>query len=101
MESSQSVQCHHTAKKTGLYESMPSTWDSTTFGYDTTSSKMDIFYGFEKLVETEDFLYALCKVGTAKRCIIIQRYDSNAEYPEFIEEYPVVFTNDNYTKAKE
>ena len=83
------------------YESMPSTWDSTTFGYDTTSSKMDIFYGFEKLVETEDFLYALCKVGNTKRCIIIQRYDSNAEYPEFIEEYPVVFTNDNYTKAKE
>ena len=52
------------------YETIPSTWDSTTFGYDTTSSKMNIFYGFEKLVETEDFLYALCKVGNTKRCII-------------------------------
>lgn len=82
------------------YESMPSTWDSTTFGYDTTSSEMDIFYGFEKLVETEDFLYALCKVGSTKRCVIIQRYNSNADYPEFIEGYPVTFTNNNYTKAK-
>lgn len=82
------------------YESMPLGWDSTTFGYDTTSSKMNIFYGFEKIVETEDFLYALCKVGNTKRCIIIQRYDSNVEYPETIEDYPVVFTNNNYTKAK-
>ena len=82
------------------YETIPSTWDSTTFGYDTTSSKMNIFYGFEKLVETEDFLYALCKVGNTKRCIIIQRYDSTAEYPEFIEDYPVTFTNNSYTKAK-
>ena len=82
------------------YESIPSTWDSTTFGYDTTSSKMNIFYGFEKLVETEDFLYALCKVGNTKRCIIIQRYNSTAEYPESIEGYPVTFTNSNYTKSK-
>ena len=82
------------------YESMPLDWDGTTFGYDTTSSKMNIFYGFEKIVETEDFLYALCKVGNTKRCIIIQRYDSNVEYPETIEDYPVVFTNNNYTKAK-
>lgn len=82
------------------YESIPSTWDSTTFGYDITSSKMNIFYGFEKLVETEDFLYALCKVGNTKRCIIIQRYDSTAEYPEFIDDYPVTFTNNSYTKAK-
>lgn len=82
------------------YESIPSTWDSTTFGYDTTSSRMNIFYGFEKLVETEDFLYALCKVGNTKRCIIIQRYDSTAEYPEFIDDYPVTFTNNSYTKAK-
>lgn len=81
------------------YESLPSTWDSTTFGYDTTSSQMNIFYGFEKMVETEDFLYALCKVGNTKRCVIIQRYNSNAEYPEFIEDYPVVFTNDNYTNS--
>ena len=82
------------------YESMPSTWDSTTFGYDTTVSKMNIFHGFEKLVETNDFLYALCKVGSTKRCIIIQRFDSSVEYPEFIEGYPVTFTNNNYTNSK-
>ena len=83
------------------YESFPSTWDSTVFGYDVTSSKMSIFYGFEKLVETDEFIYALCKVGSTKRCIIIQRFDSNVVYPEFIEDYPVVFTNNEYTKAKE
>lgn len=82
------------------YESMPSTWDSTTFGYDITVSKMSIFYGFEKLVETDEFLYALCKVGTTKRCIIIQRFDSSVEFPEFIEDYPVTFTNNDYTTSK-
>lgn len=83
------------------YESFPSTWDSTVFGYDTTSSRMDIFYGFESLKETDNFLYALCKVGTTKRCIIIQRYNDEAEYPEFLDEYPVTFTNSNYTAPKQ
>lgn len=59
-----------------------------------------LFLIIEKLVETEDFLYALCKVGSTKRCVIIQRYNSNADYPEFIEGYSVTFTNNNYTKEK-
>ena len=81
-----------------LVEATERPWGSNA--YSIYENKMDIFYGFEKLVETEDFLYALCKVGSVTRCIIIQRYNSNVEYPEYIEEYPVVFTNDNYTKEK-
>lgn len=83
------------------YESFPSTWDSTVFGYDVTSSRMTIFYGFERLVETDKFLYALCKVGSTKRCVIIQRFDSSEDYPEYLEEYPVVFTNNSYTAPKD
>lgn len=78
--------------------SRPSGWSSSAFSI--YEEELNIFYGFEKLVETEDFLYALCKVGSTKRCVIIQRYNSNADYPEFIEGYPVTFTNNNYTKAK-
>lgn len=83
------------------YESFPSTWDSLVFGYDVTSSRMTIFYGFERLVETDKFLYALCKVGSTKRCVIIQRFDSSEDYPEYLDEYPVVFTNNNYTAPKD
>ena len=79
-------------------DSRPSGWSSNAFSI--YEEKLNIFYGFEKLVKTEDFLYALCKVGSTKRCVIIQRYNSNADYPEFIEGYPVTFTNNNYTKAK-
>ena len=68
-------------------DSRPSGWGSSAFSI--YEEELNIFYGFEKLVETEDFLYALCKVGSAKRCVIIQRYNSSAEYPEFIEGYPV------------
>ena len=78
-------------------DSRPSGWASTAFSI--YEEDLNIFYGFEKLVETEDFLYALCKVGSTKRCVIIQRYNSNAVYPEFIEDYPVVFKNDNYTNS--
>ena len=78
-------------------DSRPSGWSSSAFSI--YEEELNIFYGFEKLVETEDFLYALCKVGSTKRCVIIQRYNSSAEYPEFIEGYPVTFTNDNYTKS--
>lgn len=77
-------------------DSRPSGWSSSAFSI--YEENLNIFYGFEKLVETEDFLYALCKVGSTKRCVIIQRYNSNAEYPEFIEGYPVTFTNNYYTK---
>ena len=79
-------------------DSRPSGWISSAFSI--YEEELNIFYGFEKLLETEDFLYALCKVGSTKRCVIIQRYNSNADYPEFIEGYPVTFTNNNYTKAK-
>lgn len=78
-------------------DSRPSGWSSSAFTIH--EEELNIFYGFEKLVETEDFLYALCKVGSTKRCVIIQRYNSSAEYPEFIEGYPVTFTNNNYTKS--
>ena len=78
-------------------DSRPLGWASSAFSI--YEENLNIFYGFEKLVETEDFLYALCKVGSTKRCVIIQRYNANAEYPEFIEGYPVTFTNNNYTKT--
>ena len=61
---------------------------------------MAIFYGFQELVETDDFLYALCKVGSTTQCVVIQRYNSSIEYPEFIDNYPVTFTNNNYTAPK-
>ena len=78
--------------------SRPSGWGSSAFSI--YEEELNIFYGFEKLVETDDFLYALCKVGSTTRCVIIQRYNASIEYPEFIEGYPVTFTNNNYTKTK-
>ena len=76
----------------------PSGWDSSAFSI--YEEQMAIFYGFEKIVETDDFLYALCKVGSTTQCVIIQRYNDQVEYPEFIENYPVTFTNGNYTSPK-
>lgn len=79
-------------------QTRPTGWSSSAFSI--YEEQLPIFYGFESLHETDDFLYALCKVGSTKQCIIIQRYSANTAYPEFIDEYPVTFTNDNYTQAK-
>lgn len=78
--------------------SRPSGWSSSAFSI--YEEQMAIFYGFQELVETDDFLYALCKVGSTTQCVVIQRYNSSIEYPEFIDNYPVTFTNNNYTAPK-
>ncbi len=64
------------------------------------STDASFYYGFQELKETDDFLYALCKVGSKTSAIIIQRYNSEVAYPEYLDGYPVVDTNNNYTQSK-
>lgn len=81
-------------------QSKPSGWSSTCFGYTVTEQYMKVFWGLEKIVDGDDFLYGLCKVGTKTEAIIIQRYSSLTEYPEYLEGYPVTYTNNDYTAPK-
>ena len=81
-------------------QSMPSGWSSLTFGYSVTQQYMKVFWGLERIVDGDDFLYGLCKVGNKKQAVIIQRYSPLAEYPEYLEDYPVSYTNNDYTAPR-
>lgn len=64
----------------------PSSWGSSVFSI--YEDEMQIYYGFVEIKENDDFIYAICEVGSFKQSVIIENKTSTF-IPELIDGYPV------------